>query len=232
MVTITATDACGNSTSQSFTITVADTEAPAFVEALPADATVECDAVPAADVLTATDNCDAVSVSFTEDIASGACTNSYTVTRTWSATDCSGNVTSHTQVLTVQDTTAPAFTFVPADYTAECDAALTLDAAAATDNCGSVAWTLSEVTAAGACANAYTLTRTWTATDECGNTASATQVITVEDTTAPAFTFVPAGYTAECDAALPVETATASDNCGAVTIDMVETTEAGACANA
>ena len=70
--TLTATDECGNSTDYQFTVVVADTEAPAFVEALPADETVECDAVPAADVLTATDNCDdAVEVMFNESIADG-----------------------------------------------------------------------------------------------------------------------------------------------------------------
>ena len=50
LVTLTATDECGNSTDYQFTIVVADTEAPAFVEALPADETVECDAIPAAAV--------------------------------------------------------------------------------------------------------------------------------------------------------------------------------------
>ena len=72
LVTLTAIDECGNSTDYQFTVVVADTEAPAFVEALPADETVECDAVPAADVLTATDNCDdAVEVMFNESIADG-----------------------------------------------------------------------------------------------------------------------------------------------------------------
>jgi len=130
-------------------------------------------------VLTATDNCDGVAVDFSEVTAAGACANSYTVTRTWSVSDCSGNSTSHTQVLTVEDTTAPSFTFVPADYTVECDAALTLDAATAADNCGAAAVTVSESTEAGDCTNEYVMTRTFTATDACGNTSTATQVITV-----------------------------------------------------
>ncbi|MGH1437781.1 MAG: hypothetical protein ACRBG0_25310, partial [Lewinella sp.] len=56
--TYTITDDRGQSSScdQTFTFTV-DTEDPVFVEALPMDMTVECDAVPAAAVLTATDNC-------------------------------------------------------------------------------------------------------------------------------------------------------------------------------
>eukprot|EP00903_Cladosiphon_okamuranus_P000116 g116.t1 len=56
--TYTITDETGETAScdQVFTFTV-DTEMPMFVEALPMDMTVECDAVPAAAVLTATDNC-------------------------------------------------------------------------------------------------------------------------------------------------------------------------------
>ena len=84
LVTLTATDECGNSADHQFTIVVADTEAPVFTEALPADETVECDAVPAAVILTATDNCDdQVAVVFDETIGDGACPQTYTITRTW-----------------------------------------------------------------------------------------------------------------------------------------------------
>ncbi|WP_444542647.1 HYR-like domain-containing protein, partial [Flavobacterium orientale] len=55
--TWTATDACGNSVSHVQTITVEDTTAPSFVEALPANVTVSCGSVPAAVTLTATDSC-------------------------------------------------------------------------------------------------------------------------------------------------------------------------------
>ena len=83
LVTLTATDECGNSTEYQFTISVNDTEAPTFVEALPGDLSgIECDAIPAADVLTATDNCDAVDVNFTEEQFDGACANAFTLVRT------------------------------------------------------------------------------------------------------------------------------------------------------
>ncbi|HIC30343.1 MAG TPA: hypothetical protein EYO76_00340, partial [Flavobacteriaceae bacterium] len=52
-VTYTATDACGNETTHTSTLTIEDTTAPTFNEALPADITVECDAVPTAETLTA-----------------------------------------------------------------------------------------------------------------------------------------------------------------------------------
>ena len=44
--------------------------------------------------------------------------------------------------------------------------------------------------------------------------------IAVEDTTAPEFTFVPADYTVECSDEMPMDDATASDNCGEVTIEV------------
>ncbi|RLD25515.1 MAG: hypothetical protein DRI75_13255, partial [Bacteroidetes bacterium] len=76
--TWTFTDACGvTSAPYVQTITVIDTTNPTFVEALPADATVECDNVPAADTLTATDNCGTASVSFGEVNNAGACPGEY-----------------------------------------------------------------------------------------------------------------------------------------------------------
>src|SRR5439155_14610908 len=54
--TYKATDVCGNSATCTQTITVNDTTAP-VLSAAPAAVTVECDAVPTAATLTATDNC-------------------------------------------------------------------------------------------------------------------------------------------------------------------------------
>ena len=71
-----------------------------------------CDAVPSAVTLTATDNCDAsVTVNFSEVITGqdDSCPSEYTITRTWIVIDCAGNETTHTQVITVEDTAAPTF---------------------------------------------------------------------------------------------------------------------------
>ncbi len=92
LVTLTATDECGNSVDYQFTITVQDTEAPAFAEALPESMDLVCsDGIPAAEELTALDNCDGlVDVSFLEVVdSSDPC--AFIITRTWSAVDCSGN---------------------------------------------------------------------------------------------------------------------------------------------
>jgi hypothetical protein len=227
----TATDACGNTATATQVITVEDTTAPAFTF-VPAGYTAECDATLPVETATASDNCGDVTIEMVETTEAGACANASTVTRTYTATDACGNSTTATQVITVEDTTAPSFTFVPADYTAECDEALTLADATATDNCGDATVIVTESTTPGACANEYTLTRTFRATDACGNLATAVQVITVEDTTAPSFTFVPAGYTTECDQALTLEAATAADNCGDATVTVSEVTTDGDCPNA
>ena len=71
----------------------------------------------------------------------------------------------------------------------------------------------------------YVIVRTFTATDDAGNSSSASQTITVEHQ--PEFTFVPADYTVECSDEMPMDDATASDNCGEVTIEVSSETTAG-----
>ena len=147
--------------------------------------------------------------------------------RTFTATDDAGNSSQAQQTITVEDTTAPEFTSVPADYTSECSDALILADATASDNCGEVTIEVSSETIAGDAAGNYTVVRTFTATDAAGNRSSAQQTITVEDTTAPEFTSVPADYTSECSDALILDDATASDNCGEVTIEVSSETIEG-----
>ena len=137
------------------------------------------------DAATASDNCGEVTIEEVSETIAGDCAGNYTIERTFTATDDCGNSTSATQTITVEDTTAPEFTSVPADYTAECSDALILDDASASDNCGAVSIEVSSETIDGDAAGNYTVVRTFTATDDCGNSTSATQTITVQDTTAP-----------------------------------------------
>ena len=59
--TLTVTDAAGNQATCTQTITVVDNIAPSFVESpLPTDVTVDCGAIPTAEVLSAIDNCGSV----------------------------------------------------------------------------------------------------------------------------------------------------------------------------
>ncbi|MEZ4838765.1 gliding motility-associated C-terminal domain-containing protein [Flavobacterium sp.] len=230
--TWTFTDACSNSVEISQTITVNDTIAPTFVEELPADVTVECDAVPTAATLTATDNCGEATVSFTEATQEGQCANTYVVTRTWTATDLCGNETAHTQTITVQDTTAPAFVEeLPADVTVECNDIPAPATLTATDSCGTATVEFSVETQNVICEGSYTLVRTWVAMDECGNSTSHTQTVTVQDTIAPVFVEeLPSDITVECNEIPAAVTLSATDSCGTATVELTETIEPGECA--
>jgi len=220
--TWSTTDANGNTTAASQVITVVDRTAP-VLSAAPVNVTVECNAVPTAAVLTATDNCGTASVAMTETRTNGNCINNYTLTRTWTATDLCGNTSSATQIITVVDRTAPVLSAAPVNVTVECNAVPTAAVLTATDNCGTASVAMTETRTNGNCINNYTLTRTWTATDLCGNTSSVSQTITVSDHTAPVLSAAPVNVTVECDAVPTAAVLTATDNCGAATVTMVET---------
>ena len=223
--TFTATDDAGNSTSNTQTITVQDTTPPALN--IPEDYTVECsDDIPMDDA-TATDNCGEITITVTSETTPGDATGNYTIARTFTATDDAGNGTSATQTITIQDTSAPEFSFVPAYYRVECYDERPMDDATASDNCGEVTIEVTNETTAGDAAGNYVVVRTFLASDDAGNSATAVQTITVQDTTAPEFTFVPEDHTVECSDEMPMEDAMASDNCGEVTIDVSSATTAG-----
>jgi hypothetical protein len=109
-VTCTATDESGNSTSCKFTVTVNDIEPPALNDCPAPTLNFQCYSdLPAAAMLTATDNCDSLRpVTFSEiekhDPGSN-CSN--TIVRTWIATDFSGNTASCIQTITVNNTMQP-----------------------------------------------------------------------------------------------------------------------------
>ncbi len=183
-ITATATNAVGSS-SATFTITVIDTQAPTFNVAIPADVTVECTSVPAAAVLTATDNCSAV-VTMTEVRTNGNSVNDYTLTRTWTATDASGNTTVRKQVITVRDTQAPSLT-VPANISVftdnnVCGAAVSF-AATATDNCSPASISYSHNP--GTVFPVGITTVTVTATDPSGNATILSFTVSVTDKQKP-----------------------------------------------
>ena len=82
------------------------------------------------------DHCSVLEVA--TDTLPGPCAGNYVILREFIATDACGNVSETTQVIMVEDTTAPVFTMVPEDYTAECDAEHPMLDAEAMDACGSV----------------------------------------------------------------------------------------------
>ncbi len=209
--TWSATDPCGNTTTQVQVITVVDEMAPSFTP--PADLTIECTAdIDNPDIVgtvaDATDNCSKgeLAASYTDEFSKSeleGCTGNYTITRTWSVSDECGNTSTAIQTITVQDTHGPVFT-APEDLTLSCDADLGPGEIMieVTDDCaeGMLTATYEDevIPAEGTCSGNYTINRLWSATDPCGNTSSQLQVITVVDETAPTFT-APADAVIECD---------------------------------
>ncbi|BFP39785.1 hypothetical protein FGF1_06300 [Flavobacteriaceae bacterium GF1] len=175
-------DCAGNAVSHTQTIVVEDTQAPTFVETLPESMTVQCNAVPVAAVLTAIDNCDPnIVVTFNEVITNDAnCANGYTVTRTWSTSDCAGNGVSHTQIITI----APTGPITASDYeeqvTVLCgDALPEVPELTFSGGCGNYTVVFNEVTEFSDDTDDYMVIRTWDVTDSCGNMASFEQIVFV-----------------------------------------------------
>ena len=180
--TWTASDECGNTVSHTQVITTQDLTAPEFNEALPADNTVECDAVPHADTLTANDNCGDAAVLYEVDTTEGECPTIMLITRTWTASDQCGNTNVHTQTVTVQDTKAPEFNEeLPADITLDCNEPIEMITLTATDDCGTAVVTFDQDTTVSEETGELIISRTWIASDQCENTTSHTQLITIKD---------------------------------------------------
>lgn len=184
---------------------------------IPADMTVECDAVPSEPLnVTATDNCDTdVEIQFEETRSNGSCVDNYTLTRTWIATDDCGNSASGRHVITIVDSVDPVLANIPADETVSCDAIPSEPInIRATDNCDAdVEIEFNEERIDGACQDSYVLIRTWTATDNCGNLAQGVQTISVVDNTAPVLSNVPADLTFNVNDGFDTTFPIATDNC-------------------
>ena len=195
--TWTATDDCGNLSVCTQTITVEDSNPPVIT--CPVNLTVECDQPtdPGAtgNATASNDNCapDAELTLVFSDVSNqtptGCGNDSYTITRTWTASDPCGNATNCVQVITVEDTTPPTI-ICPANLTIECTedtSPANTGTAIAVDNCTpaeEIIITFADVSVPS-CGNTEVITRTWTATDACGNATNCVQIVTVEDTTPP-----------------------------------------------
>ncbi|MEQ1747302.1 MAG: choice-of-anchor Q domain-containing protein, partial [Saprospiraceae bacterium] len=232
--TYRANDGTGNSTTCAQVITVYDGTLPTFTFT-PANVTVQCNSVPAVGTPTASDGCGgSVSIAYNgQTVTNVLCMDKYTLTRKWTVTDACGNTQTATQRIVVTDTQLPNFTGIPANITVQCTAIPNPATPTATDNCDTdVAITYNgQTTTAGACPNAYTLTRRWTAADNCGNTRSISQRITVVDNVKPLFTAFPGNTTIACDETPPALGApTASDGCGPATVTYLgQSTTSGSC---
>lgn len=218
------------------TITVLDNIAPTIT--CPPATTVECAGqIPAAATDytsfvsqggTASDNCTgAVTITHViDEISNQTCSNRYTLTRTYRATDLCGNSTDCKQIITINDQTAPEFT-TPANVNISCDASSDPDftgrPVVTSNNCGTsnVTSIYTDVITPGTCDNNYSIARTWKVSDQCGNYAEQVQTITLTDNTDPVIT-CPGNQAKNNDSETCTYTAvgtefdpvSATDNCG------------------
>src|SRR5205085_9243776 len=178
---------------------------------------------------TATDTCSSLSISYS-DVTNSGCGGSYTILRTWTATDACTNRASCVQTITVQATNPPSIT-CPGGVTLNCPADTRTNAtgvATATDTCSSLSISYSDVTNSG-CGASYTILRTWTATDACANHASCLQTITVQDTNPPSIT-CPGSVILNCPADTRTNAtgvASATDTCSSLSISYSDVTNSG-----
>ncbi|HYE15141.1 MAG TPA: HYR domain-containing protein [Pyrinomonadaceae bacterium] len=245
VITYTATDSAGNSTTGTQRVVVKERSVTPPTVNAPDDIVVNtgagaasCGVVVSDSALgsaTATDNCPGVTVS-RSGVPAGNFFPVGDTYVTYTATDASGYTATDVQKVTVVDDTPPTIA-APADVTLYTGAGATscgltvanLDAALGTatanDNCPGV-----QVARSGVPAGSFfplgETTVTYTATDARGNKASATQKVTVVDNTPPVITpppditvYLPLNSTATSMPVTYPVAATATDNCpGTVSI--------------
>ncbi len=229
-VTITATDVNGNVTTDSFTMTVFDSEAPT---AVCQDLTIQLDAAGNASITPqdvdagSTDNCGIASISV--DITDFTCADVGPNAVTLTLTDIHGNSSTCTATVTVEDMIAPSINkpadqLIPVSDPGVCGAVVDFDVTA-DDNCGIASLDISP--ASGTVFDVGTTTVTITATDVNGNLTTDSFTVTVFDSEAP--TAVCQDLTIELDAAgsasiTPQDVdAGSTDNCGIASISLDNT---------
>ncbi|MBP9793747.1 MAG: VWA domain-containing protein, partial [Flavobacterium sp.] len=153
------------------------------ISGLPGPSTINCPTTPNFATPTVTNGCQSSSLTYVDVITPGSCPNSYSIKRTWTASNACFSATA-SQTINVQDNTAPVIAPLPAVSTINCPATPVFATATASDACGSsFTLTFADVTTPGACAGSYSVTRTWTAKDTCNNTSTDSQTINVQDVT-------------------------------------------------
>jgi hypothetical protein len=178
-LTWTATDLCGNSSSLFLYVYVKDETPPVFAP-YAAETTIGCkDTWP---LITANDNCSAVTITEQDQTIPTDCEFEYDVIRHITAVDLCGNVATASQILHVGDHSGPDISGVD---TLLCND-LSIPNVTAWDPCAErfVPVTMTQDTLDINCPG-LVIERTWTATDICGNVAEVTQRIILNDTEPP-----------------------------------------------
>ncbi len=228
-VTFSATDAAGNTGSNTFTVTVTEPDTTPPVITVPTDIVASTDPGASSAVVTyatptATDNVGVTSgPTRTAGPASGASFPLGTTTVTYSAEDAAGNTNTASFTVTVTDDEAPSLN-VPSNIAVSTDpgsdtAVVLYSMPTATDNVAVVSGpTLATGLASGSAFPVGITTVSYTAADSAGNIGTGSFTVTVSDGENPVVT-VPANISVSTDAAQATALVTysapaATDNVG------------------
>ena len=238
-VTLTATDVNGNVSTVDVTVTVEDNTNPT---AIAQDITVQLDASGAATITTgqinngSLDNCSSQALTYVLDVTSFDCSNVGANTVTLTATDASGNASTATAVVTVEDNMLPVVASQNVALVLDGNGDASIDVAGfahgATDNCGIASFTLSNTDFD--CSNIGLNTIELEVTDNNGNVSTADVFVTITDETAPTTVSLPFGpftemIIGECQASgFEYDLPTFDDNCEVVSVALVEGLPSGA----
>ena len=210
----TVTDAAGNTSSCSFTVTVNDTQVPTIT--CPADINVNndpglCSSNVSFSTPTGADNCGVASVSQISGPTSGSAFPVGTTAVTFRVTDTAGLTTDCSFNVTVIDNENPVTPSIP-DLSDECS--VTVSAPTTTDNCaGTITGTNGDYSFPHTFNREGTYVITWLFDDGNGNSFTIDQTVTIDDVTAPVpdLANLPDINVVDCE--VDVTVPTADDNC-------------------
>ena len=224
--TFKVTDAIGNENVCSFTVTVADNEFPEI--ACPENVTIgaapgTCGAVVNYETPVGTDALPGAVTVQTAGLASGSTFPVGTTTNTFEVTDASGNKTSCSFTVKVNDTENPTIVNLPPNIEKDndinlCGAVVSWTAPTSADNCSGSSIAQTAGLSSGSVFPVGTSTVTYTATDGAGNTHSESFTVKVKDTQSPVISGCPTTITRSsgagvCTAVVSWTEPTATDNC-------------------
>ncbi|AYQ33256.1 HYR domain-containing protein [Runella sp. SP2] len=226
--TFEVTAANGQKTSCSFTVTVADTEAPKIT--CPANISVNNDAGQCSALVTYTapvgsDNCSGATTTQTAGLASGAAFPVGTTTNTFEVTAANGQKTSCSFTVTVTDAEAPKIT-CPANISVsndagQCSAVVTYTAPVGSDNCSGATTAQTAGLASGAAFPVGITTNMFEVTAANGQKTSCSFTVTVTDAEAPKITCLENisvnNDAGQCSAVVTYTAPVGSDNCSGAT---------------
>ncbi|WP_196830003.1 gliding motility-associated C-terminal domain-containing protein, partial [Flavobacterium sp. CG_9.1] len=168
-----------NCDTATITITIKDSTAPVIAQ-LPIPSSISCSTTPNFTQATATDTCSTVKLTFVDVTIQGSCIGSYTITRTWTATDLAGNMSTASQIISVQDNVGPTTTTTfEANINVTCDAIPLKPELVFVDNCSTVSPAVFTETITNSSLTSYTITREWSVSDSCGNVSKFIQTVNV-----------------------------------------------------